>query len=139
MATEMTGRRQLDRKTAKAAEQLLLERRARLQEALRTVVSGRRTGESRRPADVAAWASETLDEEIELTLANRQSQQVVQIEAALDRLNRGKYGFCRDCEEFIGLPRLRALPFAQRCSTCQARAEILERRNGTRPELARIA
>jgi DnaK suppressor protein len=68
-------------------------------------------------------ASATLLEEIQVALVDRRGQQIAQIEGALERLKRGQYGFCQDCREFIGLARLRALPFAQRCRPCQTVAE----------------
>lgn len=113
----------LDRRTTKEIEGFLTARQAQLREAVRTVVTRRRATESGRTADTASWATQTLEDEIQVVLMDRQSRQAAQIEAALERLARGEYGFCHDCSEFIGVPRLRALPFAQRCSRCQAHAE----------------
>lgn len=45
------------------------------------------------------------------------------IEAALARLDSGKYGICLDCEEAIDQSRLRAQPIALRCTPCQERFE----------------
>lgn len=45
------------------------------------------------------------------------------IEAALARIDSGKYGLCIDCEESIDAARLRAQPAALRCLPCQARLE----------------
>ena len=42
---------------------------------------------------------------------------------ALERLEEGKYGFCRDCGERIPEARLRVKPEATRCVRCQAEAE----------------
>jgi DnaK suppressor protein len=113
----------LDRRTTRELEQFLKTKQSQLKEAVRSVVSERRSTEAGRNADVSTWASETLNDEIQVALMDRQSRQVAQIDAALDRLARGEYGFCHDCTEFIGVPRLKALPFAHRCSACQARAE----------------
>jgi|RhiMetdeSRZDD1v2_1073273.scaffolds.fasta_scaffold190278_4 DnaK suppressor protein len=119
----MKTKERLDRRMAKELEQFLKAKQAQLKEAVRTVVSQRRTSEAGRTADVTVWATETLNDEIQVALMDRQSRQVAQIDAALERLARSEYGFCHDCEEFIGLPRLKALPFAHRCSACQTRAE----------------
>jgi DnaK suppressor protein len=59
---------------------------------------------------------------------DRRTQQATQIQDALARLADGRYGFCQECDEFIGVPRLRALPFAQRCRDCQGQAERRARR-----------
>ena len=49
--------------------------------AARSIVSQRRTTEAGRNADVNTWASETLNDEIQVALMDRQSRQVAQIEA----------------------------------------------------------
>jgi DnaK suppressor protein len=118
----------LDSRAKKELEAFLRNRHAELTESVRVVVARRRALEAERSADPANWATATLEDEIQVALMDRQSRQVAQIEAALDRLTRGDYGRCHDCEEFIGLPRLKALPFAQRCNRCQARAEQRARR-----------
>ena len=119
----MKTKERLDRRTVKDLEQFLKAKQSQLKEAVRSVVSERRSSEAGRTADITVWATETLNDEIQVALMDRQSRQLAQIDAALDRLARGQYGFCHDCEEFIGVPRLKALPFAHRCSACQARAE----------------
>ncbi|MGH7322788.1 MAG: TraR/DksA family transcriptional regulator [Candidatus Rokuibacteriota bacterium] len=128
----MARRPTLDRRTVKEIERFLNEMLVRLRESVRSVVSERRTGDTEGMADMTVQAAETLHDEIQVALVDRRSRQVAQINAALERLSRGDYGICHDCEEFIGLPRLRAVPFAQRCSPCQTRAEGRARRTAER-------
>jgi DnaK suppressor protein len=45
------------------------------------------------------------------------------IDSALARLDQGTYGICTDCERSIPIRRLRSLPFAARCLSCQEKAE----------------
>lgn len=45
------------------------------------------------------------------------------VEAALHRLDQGRYGDCEACGEPIGLQRLLAQPAAQRCAGCQTEVE----------------
>ena len=45
------------------------------------------------------------------------------VEEALDRLDTGDYGICLACEEPIAEKRLRALPWARYCVTCQERRQ----------------
>jgi DnaK suppressor protein len=100
----------------------------RLQTSLRAVISENRSTEGTNLTDISVHAAETLHTEIRVTLMDRRTQQLVQIQDALARLAGGQYGFCQECDEFIGLPRLRALPFAQRCRDCQGKAERQARR-----------
>ncbi len=120
----MRSKDRLDRQTVKEMGQFLKEKKARLAASVRSGITSSLTNEAGRSADLGDWATETLHEEIQVALMDSQSDQLAQIEAALERLARREYGFCHDCGESIGLARLRALPFALRCSACQSRAEL---------------
>jgi RNA polymerase-binding transcription factor DksA len=52
------------------------------------------------------------------------------IDAALDRIDAGTYGACIECGGPVGIERLRALPSAERCLSCQADLERRARRAG---------
>jgi RNA polymerase-binding protein DksA len=58
-----------------------------------------------------------------LTLLNREVQEIADIEAALERIKAGTYGICVDCGDDIVRERLEAYPTAKRCITCQTRRE----------------
>lgn len=45
------------------------------------------------------------------------------IAQALQRLQEGSYGFCRQCGHPIGLTRLAALPYVEACLACQQKQE----------------
>ncbi|MBP7055400.1 MAG: TraR/DksA family transcriptional regulator [Candidatus Omnitrophica bacterium] len=45
------------------------------------------------------------------------------IEEALARIASGKYGYCIDCGEEVGLERLKAIPHAKMCVKCEERRE----------------
>jgi len=51
---------------------------------------------------------------------------MARIDAALGRLDDGRYGSCVECEGEIAERRLRALPFAVRCQACEQRREAAE-------------
>jgi DnaK suppressor protein len=118
----------LDPRTVRELEEFLRGELTRLQGTLRAVVEENRTAENPTMTDMAAHATETLHTELRVALMGRRTQQVVQIQDALERLAVGQYGLCQDCEEFVGIARLRALPFAQRCRDCQGQAERRARR-----------
>jgi RNA polymerase-binding transcription factor DksA len=50
-------------------------------------------------------------------------ERVNRLSGALDRLSRGQYGTCAECEEPISAARLRTLPEVQTCVRCQDRIE----------------
>jgi DnaK suppressor protein len=125
----------LDRRIINELERFLRDELTRLQGSLQAVVTENRTAENTSLTDISVHAAETLNTEIQVTLLDHRTQQVVQIQDALARLAGGRYGFCEECDTFIGLPRLRALPFAQRCRDCQGQAE---RRASREAVLARL-
>jgi DnaK suppressor protein len=56
-----------------------------------------------------------------------------QVETALHRLREGNFGICEGCQEEIAPKRLRAIPWAARCVSCQ---ENVESRDMPRPRLS---
>jgi DnaK suppressor protein len=52
-----------------------------------------------------------------------EQREIEQIDAALQRIEAGGYGFCRDCGEAIDPGRLEALPFALDCPDCATTRE----------------
>jgi DnaK suppressor protein len=54
---------------------------------------------------------------------NRDLTELAQIEAALQRLDTGRFGPCGDCAEPIAAQRLNVQPWASRCMACQTRFE----------------
>ena len=56
-------------------------------------------------------------------LEGRERHQLDEIQSAQARLESGTFGVCEGCGDAIPLSRLRALPWARHCLTCQARDE----------------
>lgn len=50
---------------------------------------------------------------------NSTYEKVKAIDAALDRLNNGEYGICKECGDPIAKKRLHAVPWTQYCLQCQ--------------------
>jgi DnaK suppressor protein len=56
-------------------------------------------------------------------LSETQRREILQIDAAIARIDAGEYGVCRDCEQEIDPRRLAAVPYALLCTECAARRE----------------
>lgn len=56
-------------------------------------------------------------------LDDREQVELDAIDAALERLRVGTYGLCETCQGEIPIDRLRAIPTARRCLTCQGAQE----------------
>ena len=72
----------------------------------------------------------TPEAEIAYEVVDRQAHVLAQINLALKKMEEGTYGRCESCEEPIPAARLKALPFAIRCTRCQ---EEWERQTGPEP------
>jgi RNA polymerase-binding transcription factor len=62
----------------------------------------------------------------QIALLEARTQERIQLDEALRRLDEGTYGICEDCDAPISPARLQALPFARRCITCQEQFELFE-------------
>jgi DnaK suppressor protein len=56
-------------------------------------------------------------------LDDREQAEFDAIDAALERLRTGTFGLCETCQGEIPIERLRAVPTARRCLTCQGAQE----------------
>jgi DnaK suppressor protein len=69
-----------------------------------------------------------IQDEIEFALIQMKAETLKKIDAALRRLEEGAYGDCSECGGEIAQARLRALPFAVRCKSCEEAHETAEQR-----------
>jgi DnaK suppressor protein len=77
--------------------------------------------------DLADRASSETDRAIELRARDRQRKLISKIDAALQRIEDGTYGYCEETGEPISLKRLEARPIATLSIEAQERHERRER------------
>lgn len=97
--------------------QALLEERARLLADVEETIQapGQMTYGSQ-----AAAASQVFEQQRDLALRDRATQQLALVDAALARLDAGTFGACLRCGRPIAMGRLEALPWAAHCIDCQS-------------------
>ena len=78
-------------------------------------------------ADAADRASSETDRAIELRARDRQRKLIAKIDAALERIEDGTYGYCEETGEPISLKRLDARPIATLSLEAQERHERREK------------
>ena len=78
-------------------------------------------------ADVVDQASSYTDKSVEMKALNRSRKLISKINAALQRLKEGTYGYCEETGEPIGLKRLIARPVATLSIEAQERHERAEK------------
>jgi DnaK suppressor protein len=77
--------------------------------------------------DMADRAALETDHSIELRTRDRERKLIAKINAALERLADGSYGYCEETNEPIGVNRLEARPIATLSLEAQERHERMER------------
>jgi RNA polymerase-binding protein DksA len=78
------------------------------------------------PKDLADSASDDIDRKMIEAIGSQELKRLKLIDAALTRIQQGKYGLCMKCGKRIPQDRLEAIPYALMCIECKT-AE--ERRN----------
>lgn len=73
--------------------------------------------------DIVDRANNAYNRELMFSLSDSERQMVLQIEAALRRMDDGVYGRCASCGNTINMRRLDAVPYARFCIDCQELAE----------------
>ncbi|MGD9831534.1 MAG: TraR/DksA family transcriptional regulator [Piscinibacter sp.] len=123
----------LDPRSAAAAQvrATLQERESRLRaevEATRARGAGDPARVARESTDRGEDAESQVESGINDAEVARDVAELREIGEALARLDAGRYGLCKDCDEPIDTRRLAAEPFAIRCTACQGRFELANSR-----------
>lgn len=73
--------------------------------------------------DMADAASNTYNADILMSISDNDLTILKDIDNSLDKLGKGTYGICEECEEKISEKRLEANPVARYCITCKRQME----------------
>jgi len=103
--------------------QMLRERRREMQAEVRGRIRDGRTDGPTSGGDDLEHSDAAVQGEIDLALLQMRTETLTRIDAALRRLDAGRYGSCAECDGDIAERRLRALPFAVRCQACEEKRE----------------
>lgn len=133
--SKRTARKPSKRKTAvkKAAKQpgtqFYEKRLLRMRGDLMKLVAAKQNKElpDQEVGDEADAATQSSERELLFELSDTERQTLDSIEAALRKIDQGRYGLCESCHKKIARLRLRAMPQARYCIHCQARFETPRR------------
>ena len=111
----------LQKKMEQQKEAFSLHKELGLDDSLRES-SGELSYYDNHPADIG---SETYEQEKQIALGRHSIRQINEVNAAIKRMEKGKYGFCESCGREISFERLDAMPETRLCMECeeQRRAE----------------
>jgi DnaK suppressor protein len=102
---------------------MLCSRKRDLQDDLQSRIRSVRTDRENEVRDELEDSDARSHRDIELALLQIKTETLGRIDEALVRLDAGEYGRCFACAAEIAATRLRALPFAVRCTKCEERRE----------------
>jgi DnaK suppressor protein len=117
---------------------LVERRRDLLNEIQNTVRDVREVGSNRyhHTTDLGEAVEGEPEDDIVFALIQMKAELLARVDEAVRHCDEGTYGSCVDCGKVIAPSRLRAMPFAVRCRTCQETCE--EERHRGRVQLARV-
>ena len=107
-------------------QKLLIWKNELLKESSQTLNNLQSDNEAK--ADITDRASEEIDRSFELRTRDRERKLINKINAALQRIEDGLYGYCEETGEPIGLKRLEARPVATMSIEAQEMHEKAEKR-----------
>jgi DnaK suppressor protein len=90
-------------------------------------------------ADPIDMTQQAAEREMAVRSLHRGAALARQVRSAMERLEEGSYGICLQCEEAISPKRLRAVPWAEFCISCQETADQSREFNTSARELPEAA
>jgi DnaK suppressor protein len=102
---------------------LLKDRRRQIHEDLQNRIRDGRAVRPTEVGDIGDTSEAGSQDAIDFAILERKAQALGRVDEALGRIDAGEYGLCLECHVEISEQRLRALPFAVRCTTCEQRHE----------------
>lgn len=111
-------------------KQKLLNWRSELLDEVDATLAELRHDSHHEVGDEADRATREAAQTLELRTRDRYRKLLGKIDAALDRIDDGTYGWCEDTGEPIGLARLEARPVTTLCVEAQEQRELRERLTG---------
>ena len=120
----------LSKEHLKQFRQLLITERAKLAGEIKSIAQDAAKSPRDASGDLSAYtlhmadmAADTYERELSMNIVSSEQEILYQIDDALKRLDDGSYGVCQQCNQPITMSRLKAVPYASLCITCQRTKE----------------
>ena len=75
------------------------------------------------PMHLADLGTDSFEQDISLGLMESESDELQEIEEALDRIKDGTFGLCENCKKKVPKERLKAIPYTRMCVSCKKKEE----------------
>ncbi len=77
---------------------------------------------------MADMSGDQYEREVSLGIAGTEQNVIYDIDEALKRIEDGTYGVCATCEKTITKSRLKVMPHAKFCISCQQKEELMKKK-----------
>ncbi len=131
--SNIAGNSMLKKTEFKQYRALLIDLRARLCGDVKHLSDGALDdgGDSKTPNHMAELGTDSYERDFALSLMENDQETISEIDAALQRIQEGTYGLCEAClaegksatKASIPKTRLKAIPHARNCVSCQEASE----------------
>lgn len=115
--------KKLSKKDLKHFKELLISQKKDVLEELTKNIDNGKKIDFNEVKDTVDLASDTYDTEFLHNLSDSEKRTLEEIDYALEKIKKNKYGQCELCGKLISKERLEALPFTKHCIECQTRKE----------------
>ncbi len=102
----------------------LLARKERIEKNISEAMNEMSAMRAQDPKDEGDHASLAVGADIDAAIMDQQQKELNEIKLALDKMEKGTYGICELCEDYISIERLNVKPYARYCIACR---EITEK------------
>jgi RNA polymerase-binding protein DksA len=113
----------MDKKFINQLRVQLKDRRHHLLKEVKLRLREFRDSGGHRLTDTADIASNLIDDEIIMSIAQGEAREIEEIDNALSQIKKGTYGVCECCGRKINKQRLMAIPFVSLCIKCKEAEE----------------
>ena len=125
----------LGKEQIKQFRQLLITERAKLASEIRSIAQDASKSPREASGDLSAYtlhmadmAADTYERELSMNIVSSEQELLYQVDDALKRLDDGSFGLCQQCSQPITMSRLKAVPYASLCISCQRAKEQKSKR-----------
>jgi RNA polymerase-binding protein DksA len=110
-----------------AERERILKELGRIEESINAAAEDQNGSNQSYSNHLADLGTDYMEKEKNFYYASQEGHYLRSLDEALERIERGEYGFCLDCGELITRKRLEVVPSAKLCVDCKSNQEKQER------------
>lgn len=106
-----------------AERERILRQLGRIEESINEATEDQEGSKQSYSNHLADLGTDYMEKEKNYYYATQEGHYLRSLDEALERIERGEYGKCMECDELIGTKRLDVVPSAKLCISCKSKNE----------------